>query len=733
MKIPGIPNSSAARQAVLVSSLAMAWQLSAKATRDGLFLAVFQPRDLPLAVGAAAVCSILIALFSAKLVHRFGPYRLIPSVFLLGASLHVAEWTLLATFPRPVTAFLYLHIMALGPVMLSGFWALASERFDPREARRRFGQIAAFGTLGSMAGGIMAERVAALSSSADLLILLAVLQVAGGVALFRFAPAQAVEKSQDTLSLPETIAGAPYLIGLAGVVLLVSMSAAGLDFLFRSGALMQFGKGPVLSRFFAVFYTCISLATFAVQAVVSRIWLKRFGPGATVAALPIAVTGISLISLFAPGVLVIFINRGLEVMLRGSLFRSGYELFYTPMPATERRSVKTVIDIGADRLGEGLSAASIQLLLVLPAASRFILAAVTVWSFIAAWLAIRLDRAYVSVLEKGLARQTVVVAPEDVQDEITRSIVLRSVSSTSGMETLVKPPEAQPAHLSDVTLRCLSELRSSDPLRARAALHSIDLREPLLVPQVIKLLARDETARAAHDILSRSVDTIAGQLADRLADPAENEKIRRRIPRVLAASKSPLAWQGLFRQLRDERFEIRQRCARGLEKILQEHPEFKPQTAAVFEIVGNELASSNRKGLPKRSASGSVGPAAHAAEDADFLLVDEVLRERASQVMTHVSTLLGLVLPQQSVRLAFRALHTEDAKLRGVALEYLDSVLPKGLREQLAAQIEGPVARPERTGTPAEEALANLVDSSPSIIARLEDLGFNQPDRKRKS
>src|SRR2546423_1222812 len=181
MKIPGIPNSEAARQAVLVSVLMMAWQLSATTTRDSLFLAAFASTALPAAVGSAAVCSILVALFSTKLVHRFGPYRLIPSVYVLGAALHLAEWTLLATFPRPVAAFIYIHIMALGPVMLSGFWALASERFDPREARRRFGQIAAAGTLGSLAGGLMAERVAALRSSADLLILLAGAPVAGGL------------------------------------------------------------------------------------------------------------------------------------------------------------------------------------------------------------------------------------------------------------------------------------------------------------------------------------------------------------------------------------------------------------------------------------------------------------------------------------------------------------------------------------------------------------------------
>ena len=367
MKIPGIPDSSAARQAILVSGLMMAWQLAAKTTRDSLFLAVFPATALPGAVGAAAVCSILIVLFSTKLVHRFGPYRVIPSGFSWAPRCTWPNGCSSRAFPGPVAAFIYIHIMALGPVMLSGFWALASERFDPREARRRFGQIAAFGTLGSLAGGLMAERVAALSSSADLLILLAVLQLAGGLALFRFATGQVAEKSSQRPLIPRNDFGRA-IPGGARCFCDADLDERGrFRFSFRLRAVTQFGKGAPLSRFFAIFYTSISLATFAVQAGVSRIWLRRFGPGRTVAALPVAVTGASLISLFVPGANAIFFSRGLEVLLRGSLFRAGYELFYTPMPAAERRSIKSAIDIGADRLGEGLAAAAIQLLLVLPA------------------------------------------------------------------------------------------------------------------------------------------------------------------------------------------------------------------------------------------------------------------------------------------------------------------------------------------------------------------------------
>ena len=63
------------RQAVLAAGLMMAWQVAAKATRDSLFLSVFEPSALPAMTGAAAVCSILMALLSMKLLRRFGPFR----------------------------------------------------------------------------------------------------------------------------------------------------------------------------------------------------------------------------------------------------------------------------------------------------------------------------------------------------------------------------------------------------------------------------------------------------------------------------------------------------------------------------------------------------------------------------------------------------------------------------------------------------------------------------------
>ena len=45
--------------------------------------------------------------------------------------------------------------------MFRRFWLIASERFDPHTAKRRFGQMAGAGTLGGLISAVIAERAAA--------------------------------------------------------------------------------------------------------------------------------------------------------------------------------------------------------------------------------------------------------------------------------------------------------------------------------------------------------------------------------------------------------------------------------------------------------------------------------------------------------------------------------------------------------------------------------------------
>jgi hypothetical protein len=56
---------------------------------------------------------------------------------------------------------------------------------------------------------------------------------------------------------------------------------------------------------------------------------------------------------------------------------------------------------------------------------------------------------------------------------------------------------------------------------------------------------------------------------------------------------------------------------------------------------------------------------------------------RDKYILDHVLTLLGSVLDKEAMQLCQHALISNDAHLRGTALEYLENVLPKSIRNGL--------------------------------------------------
>ena len=111
-----------------------------------------------------------------------------------------------------------------------------------------------------------------------------------------------------------------------------------------------------------------------------------------------------------------------------------------------------------------------------------------------------------------------------------------------------------------------------------------------------------------------------------------------------------------------------------------------------------------------------------ASEDGnDRSFFEELVRARASRSLAHVFTLLAVVLPTEPLRIAFRALHTDDQALRGTALEYLDSVLPHEIRDRLWRFLEDR-RMPGKVRRPSDETLGDLLRSNESIRVNLEEL-----------
>ena len=719
--------------AMICSGAVSAQFIAGKATRDALYLANLDVTTLPTIVIATAIVSILLVIASSQGLQKVSPATFVPAAFGLSGVLLFGSWLLTYSMPVLAARLVYLQISGLGPMLGSSFWLIASERFDPHTARQHFGRIAGVGTLTGLAGALVAERVAVMVGVTAMLPLLAVLNIFCAWQIRRLA--QSAPPSKQTLeAAPADLAAAspqsglhvltqtPYLRNLAALVLLGTIGAALADYIFKAQAVETFGRGDSLLRFFALYYAGVSLLSFLVQTTSSALALERLGLGLTASTPSIALTAGGLVGLLLPGLAGALIARTGESVLRGSLFRTGYEIFYTPIPAEEKRAAKSIIDVGFDRLGDAVGGVLVRLLLLLPATQHYgaILLSAVACSVVAIVVARRLSTGYIQTLERSLLDRAVELDLSDVEDITTRTAVIRTLRTpfTAGLtrdRTVITSAitAEHPAPVGDPEVMEILALKSRNRDRVLDVLRNEEGLAPPLIPHVIPLLAWDPVAEDAVRALRKVAEERVGELIDALLDPNQPFAVRRRLARVFSVCVSQRAIDGLLLGLEDLRFEVRFQCGRSMSSIMEKNPRVRVDKERVFDVVRKEVAV-GRPVWQSHRLLDSIDP-----EQRSF--VDEFLKDRAGQSLAHVFTLLSLVLPTAPLQIAYRGLHTDDPKLRGTALEYLEGVLPQDLSQRLWPFL-GRDQQAPRDVRARDEILADLLRSNESIMLNLEEL-----------
>lgn len=733
MASPRTNIDSAVLTAMICSGAVSAQFIAGKATRDALYLAHLDVTTLPAMVVATALFSIALVAASSRSLRAITPGVLVPATFLVSAALLLVSWALLDWFPRLVAPAVYLQISGLGPMLGSGFWLIATERFDPHTARLNFGRIAAVGTMSGFAGALLAERVAALSGMEVMLPVLAALDVVCAWQLRRLAAPITVSDREIAMeAAPElaaasprsglrVLAEAPYLRNLAALVLLGTVAAALADYVFKVEAVAAFGQGERLLRFFALYYGGINLLAFLVQATLSQASLERLGLAVTASTPSLGLCAGGLGSLLVPGLPGALIARGTESIFRSSLFRTGYEIFFTPIASQDKRAAKSIIDVGFDRLGDAVGGALVALLILLPAASHYtaLMGAAIACSAVAVVVAQRLSRGYIQTLERSLLDRAVELDLADVGDITTRTVMMRTMRApitaitratavTGTDSTTMRVPGAL-----DPEVKRILALRSRNRDAVLGVLRDDEGLPAPLVAHVIPLLAWDPVAEDAVRALRKIAEERVGELVDALIDPNQPFAVRRRLARAFSVCVSQRAAEGVFLGLDDLRFEVRFQCGRALSAILEKNPRLSIDRERVFNVVRREVAV----GRPVWQSHRLLDQ----VDDEERSFVDEFLKDRAGQSLAHVFTLLSLVLPAAPLQIAYRGLHTDDPGLRGTALEYLEGVLPSDIRERLWPFLtDRPRARQDTRDR--EAILADLLRSNESILLNLEEL-----------
>jgi len=710
----------------------MAQLVAGKAARDALFLSTFGVKALPGVMGASAVAAFVAVIAAASAITRWGPARVMPWAFTASALLYLIEWAGFSAFPPAAALAMYLHVVALGAVLSSGFWSLFNERFDPHTAKVLVGRITIGGSLGGLVGGVVGWQLASLTSVPAVLGLLAGLNVLAAWASSCVGAAPPVSSRRDSIATPGSVLQGikilhqtPFLVSMGLLVLSGAAAQAVLDYLLGLQASRVFDRGTLLMSFFSAFYVGTGALSLVLQVVANSVVLERFGLGGALGLLPAGVVVSSIAALFVPGLPGAALARGAEAVARNSVYRAGYELLYTPIPPEHKRPTKALIDVGFDRLGSALGSAVVMGVIALGVRSPVpLLILVACLGFTSILITLRLRKGYVAALAQGLHTGVMRLDPSDVKDSTTLQ-TLTATSQTLDRTRLLREidrlqrqgligdarksrPRAPEVVDTSAFARAVQELSSGEPERIRVALAVRSDFEQQLIPHVIPLLTRDEVARPVIRFLRLHAPKITGQLVDTLLDGSQPAILRKRMARVLKACPSQRALDGLLEGTKDSSFQVRLACARAIHELTERTPGLEVRAEVVHERVVAEL-------------SGTAGVEASGSEDDDAEGTAQEFIENARDSRIEAALLLlATTLDREPLILAAKALRTEDPSLRGTALEYLDNVLPDRVREAVFKHLDVKEARkaaPRSRGAVIEDLLKSRVQIDETVKA----------------
>ena len=448
-------------------------------------------------------------------VMRAIPRRQIIPVTQTGmAVLLVVFWFLFTTIGQDwIAVGFYVLGLILAVLLISQFWTLANDIYDPRQAKRLFGFIGGGSSLGGATGAALtAYLVETLGAKNMLLVSAAIMALCVAIVMFVLRRERSAGTSDAASTGEEEGTGAgeavqllrssKHLQVIAMVIAFAAIGAAIIEQQLNMAAAEAKGatNSDAIAAFLAQVTVYLSLIGFAIQVGLTSRIHRVLGIGFALLVLPFSLGTTAVImlmnrALWAPG-----LARVLDTSLRYTVDKTSREVLFLPLPAELKYRAKPFIDVTMDRFAKGIGA---LLILVL----------IKDWGLGFDWQQL----SYASLAMVGLWILTAMAARKEYLRSFRRSIEQQVVEPDS-----VRLNNPDPSSIETL----VSELAHPD---SRRVLYAIDLLDAMDKRALITplLLAHGDPAIRARAL------GVAEAAGNRLAD--------RWLPGVELALKDPLS------------------------------------------------------------------------------------------------------------------------------------------------------------------------------------------------
>jgi AAA family ATP:ADP antiporter len=361
----------------LYSFLAMTSYNIIKPITRSEFIASLGADNLPYVQFGAGVLIGFIMQGYTRLMRHVPRRRTIPVTQTGMALLLVLFWFLFTTIGQDwIAVAFYIVGLILAVLLISQFWTLANDIYDPRQAKRVFGFIGGGASLGGATGAALtAFLVETIGARNMLLVSAAIMGVCVAIVLFVLKREEAAgtgdatktgeEKGTSGAEAIALLRSSRHLQIIAMVIAFAAIGAAIIEQQLNMAAAEAKGatNSDAIAAFLAQVTVYLSLIGFVIQVGLTSRIHRVLGIGFALLILPVSLGTTAVIMLFnralwAPG-----LARILDTSLRYTVDKTSREVLFLPLPAELKYRAKPFIDVTMDRFAKGMGALMILVLI----------------------------------------------------------------------------------------------------------------------------------------------------------------------------------------------------------------------------------------------------------------------------------------------------------------------------------------------------------------------------------
>ncbi len=222
-------------------------------------------------------------------------------------------------------------------------------------------------------------------------------------------------------------------------------------------------------------------------------------------------------------------------------------------------------------------------------------------------------------------------------------------------------------------------LKDKSPEVLRYALESAGkIKKRKFVPLVIKQLNNPRTQRIASQALIDYGALITGTLKDYLSDTDEEVGLRKEIPDILARIGSQKAADSLSLEFKKKHREVSDEVTEALFRLRANNPEIQIHEDIILPEIKQDIRQSYMLLFDIQKA----------LSDAKEKNIMANLESSLANSLKHIFELLSLIYPRKDIIRAYQNIMTGEKRTIDYALEFLDNILKKDIRDLLLPLID---------------------------------------------